>query len=171
MEDVEDADPFLADLFATCKAQNVPAGATLTEFSPGQFEINLHHVASAELAADHGVLLKRAVKAVARKHGLAATFMAKPFAENARLQPARAHQPGGRDGRNVFAGNSSDGPFADTLRHAIGGLAARRCGETMAIFAPNANSYRRYWRSVLCLHAKLGTSITAVWRCASRSRR
>src|SRR6185503_2981957 len=81
MEDVEDADPFLADLFATCEAQNIPAGATLKEFSPGQFEINLHHVASAELAADHGVLLKRAVKAVARKHGMAASFMAKPFAE------------------------------------------------------------------------------------------
>src|SRR5262245_30974586 len=37
MEDVEDADPFLADLFETCKAQNLPLGATLKEFSPGQF--------------------------------------------------------------------------------------------------------------------------------------
>ena len=67
MEDVEDVDPFLAELYAVCAAQNIPAGATLKEFSPGQFEVNLHHVASAELACDHAVLLKRAVKAVARR--------------------------------------------------------------------------------------------------------
>ena len=143
MEDVEDADPFLADLFATCQAQNIPAGATLKEFSPGQFEINLHHVASAELAADHGVLLKRAVKAVARKHGMAASFMAKPFAEWAGCSMHVHISLVDANGKNIFAGTSSDGPFADTLRHAIGGLAAAM-PESMAIFAPTANSYRRY---------------------------
>lgn len=143
MEDVEDADPFLADLFAVCKAQNIPAGATLKEFSPGQFEINLHHVANAELAADHGVLLKRAVKSVARKHGLAASFMAKPFAEWAGCSLHVHVSLVDGAGRNVFAGASKDGPFSDTLRHAIGGLAAAM-PESMAIFAPTANSYRRY---------------------------
>jgi glutamine synthetase len=143
MEDVEQADPFLADLFATCKAQNLPAGATLKEFSPGQFEINLHHVANAELAADHGALLKRAVKAVARKHGMAASFMAKPFAEWAGCSLHVHISLLDRDGRNVFAGSSKDGPFSDTLRHAIGGL-AKAMPESMAIFAPTANSYRRY---------------------------
>ena len=143
MEDVEDADPFLADLFETCEAQNIPAGATLKEFSPGQFEINLHHVASAELAADHGVLLKRAVKAVARKHGMAASFMAKPFAEWAGCSMHVHISLLDAAGKNVFAGTSRDGPFADTLRHAIGGL-AQAMPESMAIFAPTANSYRRY---------------------------
>ncbi|MGH7127690.1 MAG: glutamine synthetase family protein, partial [Planctomycetaceae bacterium] len=143
MEDVEDADPFLADLFETCKSQNIPAGATLKEFAPGQFEVNLHHVASAELAADHGVLLKRAVKAVARKHGMAASFMAKPFAEWAGCSLHVHISLVDANGRNVFAGTSRDGPFSDTLRHAIGGLAAAM-PESMAIFAPTANSYRRY---------------------------
>jgi glutamine synthetase len=143
MEDVEDADPFLAELFETCKAQDIPAGATLKEFSPGQFEINLHHVASAELAADHGVLLKRAVKAVARRHGMAASFMAKPFAEWAGCSMHVHISLVDAAGKNIFAGTSKDGPFADTLRHAIGGLAAAM-PESMAIFAPTANSYRRY---------------------------
>ncbi len=143
MEDVEEADPFLADLFATCKAQDIPAGATLKEFAPGQFEINLHHVANAELAADHGALLKRAVKAVARKHGMAASFMAKPFAEWAGCSMHVHISLLDSAGRNIFAGTSKDGPFADTLRHAIGGL-AEAMPESMAIFAPTANSYRRY---------------------------
>ena len=40
---------------------------------------NLRHLPNGLLAADHCVLMKRAVKGVARKHGLDVTFMAKPF--------------------------------------------------------------------------------------------
>ena len=143
MDDLEDVDPFLAELYAVCRAQNIPAGATLKEFSPGQFEVNLHHVANAELACDHAVLLKRAVKAVARRHGLGASFMAKPFAEWAGCSLHVHISLTDAAGRNVFAGSSQDRPFSDTLRHAIGGLAAAM-RESMAIFAPTANSYRRY---------------------------
>jgi glutamine synthetase len=139
MEDVEDVDPFLAELYAVCAAQNIPVGATLKEFSPGQFEVNLHHVANAELACDHAVLLKRAVKAVARRHGMAASFMAKPFADSAGCSLHVHVSLVDEAGRNVFAGN----PYSDTFRHAVGGLAATM-RESMAIFAPTANSYRRY---------------------------
>lgn len=143
MEDVEDADPFLAELYAVCEAQNIPVGATLKEFSPGQFEINLHHVASVELAADHAVLLKRAVKAVAKKHGLGASFMAKPFADCAGCSLHVHVSLMDDSGRNVFASKDPAQPVSNTLRHAIGGLAATMA-ESMAIFAPTANSYRRY---------------------------
>jgi glutamine synthetase len=143
MEDVEDVDPFLAELYTFCRAQDIPAGATLKEFSPGQFEVNLHHVPSAELACDHAVLLKRVVKAAARRHGLGASFMAKPFAESAGCSLHVHVSLVDQAGRNVFAGSKPQQPFSDTLRHAIGGLAAAM-GESMAIFAPTANSYRRY---------------------------
>lgn len=142
MEDVEDADPFLAELYSTCAEQNIPVGATLKEFSPGQFEVNLHHVASAELACDHAVLLKRAVKAVARRHGLAASFMAKPFEDCAGCSLHVHVSLLDASGRNVFTGSGS-APFSETFRHAVGGLAATMA-ESMAIFAPTANSYRRY---------------------------
>jgi glutamine synthetase len=143
MDDVEDVDPFLAELYAVCEAQNIPAGATLKEFSPGQFEVNLHHVASAERACDHAVLLKRAVKAVARRHGLSASFMAKPFKDCAGSSLHVHVSLVDKSGRNVFAASKPDQKFADTLRHAVGGLAATM-PESMAIFAPTANSYRRY---------------------------
>jgi glutamine synthetase len=143
MEDVEDVDPFLAELYAVCQAQNIPVGATLKEFSPGQLEINLHHVANAELAADHAVLLKRAVKAVAKKHGLGASFMAKPFADCAGCSLHVHVSLMDDSGRNVFASKDPAQPISSTLRHAIGGLSATMA-ESMAIFAPTANSYRRY---------------------------
>jgi glutamine synthetase len=142
MEDIELVDKFMAELFETCAAQNIPAGATLKEFSPGQFEVNLHHVASAERAADHAVLLKRAVKAVARRHGMHASFMAKPFAEWAGCSLHVHVSLLDKDGRNVFTGKGGE-KFSDTFRHAVGGLSALMA-ESMAIFAPTANSYRRF---------------------------
>jgi glutamine synthetase len=142
-DDLENVDAFLVDLDSYCNQQKIPAGAALSEYSPGQFEVNLHHVSDPVLACDHAVLLKRAVKAAARNNGLAATFMAKPFGEYAgnglHLHVSLLDD----DGNNVFAGKCKDGNFSDTLRHAIGGL-AQTMSESMAIFAPNANSYRRY---------------------------
>ena len=143
MQEVEDINPFLAELYAVCAAQNIPAGATLKEFAPGQIEVNLHHVANAELACDHAVLLKRAVKAVALKHGMGATFMAKPFAEYAGCSLHVHVSLLDNTGRNVFASGDTQQPCSETLRHAIGGLQATMA-EAMAIFAPTANSYRRY---------------------------
>jgi glutamine synthetase len=142
-DDLEDVDPFLTDLDAICRAQNIPAGAALSEYAPGQFEVNLQHVDDSILACDHAVLLKRAVKAAARKNGLAATFMAKPFSETAGSGLHLHVSLLDDEGNNVFSGQSPDGDFSDTLRHAIGGLSACMT-EGMAIFAPNANSYRRY---------------------------
>jgi glutamine synthetase len=122
MEDLYEIDDFLMDLNAICKIQNIPVGAALSEFSPGQFEVNLHHVEDPVLACDHAVLLKRAVKAAARKHDLAATFMAKPFADTAGSGMHVHVSLLDEDGNNVFSGKSADGDFSDTLRHAIGGL-------------------------------------------------
>ncbi len=142
-DDLDDVEPFLVDLDRFCGEQNIPAGAALSEYSPGQFEVNLAHIDDPLLACDHAILLKRAVKAAARKNGLAATFMAKPFAEHAGNGLHIHISLLDDDGKNVFSGESKDGDFSDILRHAIGGL-ARVMPESMAIFAPNANSYRRY---------------------------
>ena len=83
------------------------------------------------------------MKAVAQRHGLGASFMAKPFAEFAGCSLHIHVSLKDKAGRNVFSGKTADGAFSDTLRHAVGGLAATMA-EGMAIFAPNANSYRRY---------------------------
>jgi glutamine synthetase len=69
--------------------------------------------------------------------------MAKPFAEHAGNGLHMHISLLDDDGNNVFAGECKDGAFSDTLRHAIGGL-AEVMPESMAVFAPNANSYRRY---------------------------
>ncbi len=143
MEELQDFDAFLDEIVAACAVQDIPAEAASSEYAPGQFEVNLHYIADPVVACDHAVLLKRVIKAVARGHGMVATFMAKPFGNLAGSGMHVHVSLLDGDGNNVFAGGHGPGAVGETLGHAIGGLAAAM-PESMAIFAPNANSFRRF---------------------------
>ncbi len=144
-DDLWDIENFLNDLNDVCAAQNIPTGTTTSEFAAGQFEINLHHVDDPVLACDHAVLLKRAIKAVARQHGFVACFMAKPFAEDSGSGMHVHMSLLDSNGKNYFSQGKekmASPPYSARLRHAVGGL-AKTMADATAIFAPNANSYRR----------------------------
>lgn len=144
-DDLFEVEGFLDDVYEWCQAQNVPAEAAISEYSPGQFEINLHHVKDAVLACDHAVLLKRIIKAAARKHGFIACFMAKPFEEDAGSGMHIHMSIVDKNGANYFSGGKDKlavPPFSARLRHAVGGL-LKLMPESTLIGAPNANSYRR----------------------------
>ncbi len=144
-DDLFEVQGFLDDVYAWCEAQKVPADACISEYSPGQFEINLHHIDDAVLACDHAVLLKRIVKAAARKHGLIACFMAKPFEEDSGSGLHIHMSLVGRDGKNYLSQGKEKmalPPFSARLRHAVGGL-LKLMPESTLLFCPNANSYRR----------------------------
>ena len=141
MARLSEFDEFFASVETAAAAQGIPADAAVSEAAPGQYEINLKHVADALAAADHGVLLKRLIKGVAADVGFDATFMAKPFADQAGNGLHIHFSLLDRNGRNLFDDGTDQG--SDRLRHAIGGL-AESMGESMAILAPNANSYRRF---------------------------
>ena len=144
-DDLWEADAFLDDVRKACELQDVPLTAIHSEFSSGQWEINTHHVDDPVLACDHAMLLKRIVKGVARQHGFAATFMAKPFAELAGSGLYIHTSVYNQQGENIFdvAGTEEAPTLSATRRHAVGGLSATMA-EAMAIFAPTANSSRRF---------------------------
>lgn len=144
LEDLWECDPLLMDVQRNCEAQSVPANTALPEFSPGQFEINLHHENDPVRACDHGAMLKRIIKGTAYKHGLGAAFMAKPFIDYAGSGLHVHVSLLDNLGNNVFADpvSSTRPPISNSLRHAIGGL-QQTMADAMAVFAPNANSYRR----------------------------
>lgn len=139
-DELDAFEPFLEDVYAACDAQGIAADAAISENGCGQFEINLLHVADPLRAADDALLFKRLVKAVARKHGLAASFMAKTYGDQSG-NGLHVHFSLVDDaGRNVFDDGSDDG--SELLRHAVGGLIAAMT-ETALLFAPHSNSYRR----------------------------
>jgi glutamine synthetase len=141
LRELEDFKPFFDDLYAACDAQKIPLESAISEYAPGQFELTLRHKPDALRATDDAVMYKRLVKGVAVKHGLEATFMAKPFAHEAGNGMHLHISMADESGANAFASEDPEG--APILRHAIGGMKAA-LGESMAIFAPNANSYRRF---------------------------
>lgn len=140
LQDLEDFSPFLDDVYAGAKAMGLPARTLIAEYAPGQFEIVLGHRADALRAADDAILFKRLIKGIAERHGYVATFMAKPYAAFSGSGMHVHASLADANGVNLFAG---EGEANALLKHAIGGLLASMA-EGMALFAPNANSYRRF---------------------------
>lgn len=140
MDDIDHFEPFLADVYLACEAQNIPADAATSEGGLGQFEINIEHVADPLKAADDAMLFKRLVKGVARKHGFAASFMAKPYAKAVGSGLHVHFSLLNTAGENIF----DDGTDAGTpvMRHAVAGLMQAMVPSAL-IFAPHLNSYRR----------------------------
>ncbi len=123
------------------RVQELPVDTLIAEAAPSQFEINLLHRDDALRACDEALLLKRAIRGVARAANRHASFMAKPFGHLAGSGMHIHCSLIDADGRNVFDDDTDHG--SQMLRHAVAGCLATM-GEAMALFAPNANSYRRF---------------------------
>lgn len=141
IERVEDFGEFLHAVGEACAQQGIACGPVSAEYAPGQFEINLGHGDPLQ-AADRCAMFRHAVKSTARRHGLQATFMAKPYPARAgsglHLHISLLNKAGG----NVFTGGRGNEAPAAPLLHAIGGLKEAQA-ESMAVFAPNLNARRR----------------------------
>lgn len=110
------------------------------EFSPGQFEINLHHGPALE-AADRAFLFKEAVRELAHQEGLVANFMAKPFSD-AEGSSYHLHVSLTRDGENLFVQADGAHGLSEMCLAFTAGVLAHAEGLT-ALGAPTINSYRR----------------------------
>ncbi len=140
IDELDDFGEFLSDVYKECARQNVPADAAIAENGIGQFEINLLHSDDPLKAADDAIFFKRIVKGVARRHGLAATFMAKPYGTRSGNGMHCHCSVIDSDGKNIFDNGTAEG--SPILRHAVAGM-LRGMAETTLLFAPHFNSYRR----------------------------
>jgi glutamine synthetase len=144
-EVMQETAALMHEIREACKFMSVPLDGLLKELAPGQYELNLHHVDNPLQAADNAQLLKQVIKSVARKHGYIASFMAKPFG-NRDGNGFHTHVSiRDDDGNNIFDDGTERG--SDLLRNAIAGL-ADVMADSMLIFAPHLNSWRRLQRGV-----------------------
>ncbi len=152
IDTMDDMSELMHGIRDACVVQNLPIDTLIKEGAPSQYEINLYHSPSALVAADQAVLLQRTIKGVAKQHGLRASFMAKPFGN---LDGNGMHVHCSlidKDGNNAFDNGTGQGN--DLLRQAIAGCLATM-EESMLLYAPNLNSYRRFQRGT---HAPLAPS-------------
>jgi len=133
-------DTFFTDLYDACEAMDIPADTSTSETGLGQFEVNLMHCDDALRAADDAWLFKMLVKGLARRHGFAASFMAKPYPEYSGSGLHTHFSLLDEAGRNVF---DSGGPKGTAqLKQAVAGCMNAMRDSTL-IFAPHQNSYER----------------------------
>ncbi|CAM5522244.1 glutamine synthetase [Aquamicrobium terrae] len=135
-------EPLFSDIYAAAKAQGVPAETVISEYAPGQYELTLNYRKDVLRAADDLVMLKRLVRAQARRHGVTACFMAKPIEEYAGSGMHFHVSLLDDKGANVFS-EAEGQKWSPRLLHALGGL-AQTMAESMLVFAPHANSWRRF---------------------------
>jgi glutamine synthetase len=141
LDDLDRYQDFLSALNQAAALQHVPMSATSKEYAPGQFEANLRHQTNALAASDHAIFLRQIIKAAALSRHFQASFMAKPYPDKSGSGQHVHVSLLDRTGRNVFDNGMAEG--SELLRFAAGGLAALM-PESMALFAPNVNAYRRF---------------------------
>lgn len=110
------------------------------EVAPGQHEIDFKYT-DAMKTADNIVTFRIAVRIVAQRHGLHATFMPKPiFGING--SGMHMHCSLFRDGENAFFDPASPDGLSETCRYFIGGV-MKHARAFAAITNPTVNSYKR----------------------------
>jgi glutamine synthetase len=138
---VNEFDPILDLMYDYCEAMELDVDTLIHESGAAQLEVNFQH-SDPMSRADQVFLFKRTMREAAMRHGIYATFLAKPM-ENEPGSSMHIHQSllDTRTGENVFAGAKKQ-RHSETFRHYLGGL-QKYVPAAMAIFGPNVNSYRR----------------------------
>jgi glutamine synthetase len=139
-------DPFINQVYEYSELQGINIDNISQEMGPAQLEINFVHGDALSLA-DQVFRFKRTVREVAIMHGMHATFMARPITGEAG-SALHIHQSIlDKSGENIFS--NKNGTQTDLFLNYIGGL-QKYMPEALLLFAPYANSYRRflsYWSS------------------------
>ena len=140
LEAITEYEDLIEHIYEAAEIASLQIDTLIHESGAAQLEINFNHGDPVHLA-DQVLIFKRLIRQVALKHGVYATFMAKPMAN----QPGSAmhlHQSliDRKTGKNLFA--EADGKDSALFRHYVGGLQAFLPRIT-PLFAPNVNSFRR----------------------------
>ena len=132
---------FWHDLVSRLMEVGVPLEGYHTETGPGALEAALVYQPPLE-AADRAIVFKETVKQVSYRHGLVASFMAKPSAELPGCG-GHLHQSVWREGANLFHDPAGRYGMSQEGEHYLAGQ-LQLLPALMPFFAPFVNSYKRY---------------------------
>ncbi len=131
---------YFNDLFTLLEDYRIPLEGLHTETGPGVYEAAIQYTNILE-AADRAVLFKAAVKEIASKHGVMASFMAKWNAELPGCS-GHIHQSLWKDGQNLFADNKDGSNMSPLFKSYVAGQ-LHALPEILPMFAPTINSFKR----------------------------
>lgn len=128
------------DIVMTLRDMGIQTLTAHHEVAAGQHEVDFEPMPALQ-AADLLMTFKVVAKTIARRYGLHATFMPKPF-HGVDGSGLHIHQSLYNESNAVFYDATDVLSLSDTARHYIAGLLAHAPALT-AIFNPTVNSYKR----------------------------
>ncbi len=133
---------FMSDLFTLMKKFDVPLEGLHTETGPGVYEAAIVYENILE-AADRATLFKTAVKEIAYKHGIIATFMAK-WNENLPGCSGHVHQSlwDNKAEKNLFFDKNDEYRMSALMKSYVAGQ-LYCLPYILPMYAPTINSYKR----------------------------
>lgn len=138
---VNEFDPILDLMYDYAEEMELDVDTLIHESGAAQLEVNFVH-SDPMSRADQVFLFKRTMREAALRHGIYATFLAKPM-ENEPGSSMHIHQSllDAKTGKNLFAGKKEN-QHSELFKNYLGGL-QKYVPMAMPFFAPNVNSYRR----------------------------
>lgn len=147
------------DIVLTLEKMGFEIEASHHEVSPGQHEIDFKYTDALDVA-DKIMTFKMVVRSVAQRHGLHATFMAKPvFGING--SGMHTNLSLARDGENAFYDPEGPLQLSETAYYFVGGV-IRHVKAITAVANPTVNSYKR-------LVPGYEAPVYIAWSCRNRS--
>ncbi|MEO8241387.1 MAG: glutamine synthetase family protein [bacterium] len=141
VDELDEMSPFFDAVYEGAKSLDLPLEALISEYSAGQYELTIRY-RDLMRAADDVVIAKRLIRSTARRFGMEACFMAKPFGRQAGSGMHLHLSLAGPEGANLFA-DPAEGTLSPLMMQAIAGVRGT-IGETMVVLAPFYNSWRRF---------------------------
>jgi glutamine synthetase len=139
----EELRPVLLDVVEYGQAMGLDMSYGDHEDAPGQLELNFRFDRPVK-TADNITTYRQICAAVARKHGLIASFMPKPFSGVSANGHHHHFTLCDDEGKNVFHDPSGPAELSDTARYFLGGM-LDHFGALMCVGNPTVNSYCRMW--------------------------
>ncbi len=129
-----------SDIVLTLQEMGFDIEASHHEVADGQHEIDFRYT-DILTAADNVTTFKVAVKAIAAKHNLHATFMPKPI-YGINGSGMHCNVSLFKDGKNAFYDENAEYQLSETAKYAVGGM-LKHVKSFTAITNPLVNSYKR----------------------------
>jgi len=131
---------FLSELKTSLELMGIRIVHYYPEYGPGQHEVSLGASNPLE-ASDNLIMFREAVRGIAQKMGIIASFMPKP-SETLPGSGLHIHISLWRDGVNIFYSDTDKFHLSDEAYWFIGGV-LKHIGALLAFTAPTVNSYKR----------------------------
>ncbi|MCR5625809.1 MAG: type I glutamate--ammonia ligase [Lachnospiraceae bacterium] len=128
------------DIIINLEDMGFEVEASRHEKAPAQHEVDFRYSEGVR-AADSNLTFKFAVKTIAKRHGLHATFMPKPK-YGVPGSGMHMNMSLSKDGKNIFGSDSEEDGLSKEAKYFIGGL-MKHINSMTAVLNPIVNSYKR----------------------------